>query len=43
MLECSVGKEPPFKEDLNPEADIVGAVTRQLLVKTMQAEKTLRV
>jgi hypothetical protein len=40
----SVGKEPPFGEDLSPEAEeypFSEAVTRQLLVKTLRAGKYL--
>jgi hypothetical protein len=42
----SVGREPPFREDLRLEAEdypSLEAVTRQLLVKTLLAEKTCEV
>jgi hypothetical protein len=37
-------REPPFREDLSPETEeqpLLEAVTRQLLVKTLQAGKKL--
>jgi hypothetical protein len=34
-----VGREPPFREDMSPEAGIVKAVTRKLQVKTLRAGK----
>jgi hypothetical protein len=36
----AVGREPPFREDLNPEAEeypLLDAVTRQLVVKILRA------
>jgi hypothetical protein len=42
----SIGREPPFGEDLGPEAEeqsLLEAVTRQLIVKTLRLEKTWRV
>jgi hypothetical protein len=38
----TVGREPPFREDLNPEAEdypLLETVNRQLLVKTLRAGK----
>jgi hypothetical protein len=40
----SVGREPPCREDLSPQAEeytLLEVVTRQLLVKTLQARKDL--
>jgi hypothetical protein len=40
----AVGRETPFGEDLNAEAEespLLEAVTRQLLVKTLRAGKDL--
>jgi hypothetical protein len=42
--EQAVGRKPPFREDLSLEAGeqlLLEAVTRQLLVKTLQAGKDL--
>jgi hypothetical protein len=42
--ELAVEREPPFREDLSPEAEkqpMSEAVTRQLLVKTLRARKDL--
>jgi hypothetical protein len=43
-LKKAVGREPPFRQDLSPEAEeysLLEAVTRQLLVKILQAGKKL--
>jgi hypothetical protein len=40
--EQTVGKAPPFREGLSPEAEespLLEAVTRQLLLKTLRAGK----
>jgi hypothetical protein len=42
----TVGREPPFREDLSTEAEespLLKAVTREWLVKTQRLEKTYRV
>jgi hypothetical protein len=39
----SVGREPPFRNDLNEEAEespLLGAITRERLVNTQQVGKT---
>jgi hypothetical protein len=44
LKKSSVGRKPPFREDLSPEAEeepLLEAVTEQLLMKKLRAEEDL--